>query len=684
MAKTLTYDMDDFKKGLILLNDDSMTPPGSAREMTNVFITDRGGVAPRPGTRMLGARDASTDKGLGFFVMKKSFGDVEIPVKMFGDKMQGYDATYGWFQIKEGFTANDFDALHNFVTTENDDYMYFCNRYEPFQRWSGAYSTITVALVGGETTITVDNTLRPDIFSSTVSTASSATTITQTTETWGTSQWVNMYVYVLDGPLAGEVSKITANTATGLTFDALTGDPGIGTTIEVRMSIYDLSIQPQFSYNGTEITVTDIPTSTTLTVASAHAASIGDIISSYPEEFPEAPRGNRMTVLKGRSFVARVRSGLSRDSAGALQGANVGSTLFGSKKVQPEDFGYAAPRVEGEGIIAAIPFGGGDITDVGVSEGVVYVYKRNYIESFQMNEVDDEVQRRPLKAEAGSVGRIILGRDDHYFITLDKQFTSLGRVADKDLTVQTENIGLPIKRLLDRYEFDAMAGFEFQNRILFSAKSDAIEPENNATLVWNKTNRSFEGAWNIGAHEFDTFNDDLYYMEAGGPNVWKMFETERSDFDDVEELPVAANWQSNFYNLTPIKANYQACNSFAFEGYISAEATFTFKLFKDFATDSSYEFEFGGLDDTEFLQGSTLAAFLGANPLGLQPIGTVDIPGADGRRRFSFLVYIPFLYGEYFSIGFSSHGKNQDWEIIRASLGVRESISTVRPSIRNI
>ena len=682
--KTLTYDMDDFSNGLILLNDDSDTPPGSARQMSNILITDRGGIAPRPGTLMLGARNASIKNGQGFFVFKKSYGQTEIPVKSYGAELEAYTPTSGWFRVKTAYTENDFDFVHNLVTTENEDYAYFNNQYQEFQRWNGQIAFLTSARVGAETSIIVDSTIRPDVFSETVSTASSATTLTQTTETWAASQWVNMWVHVVTGAQAGQIRKISANTANQITFAALPGDPGIGTTFRIVVAKFDLAINNSFIYNGTTITVTAINTTTTMSVASAHAAPINTAITNVPQLYPANPRGNRMTVLKGRTFVGRVRSGLSRDSGGVLQASNVGSTIFGAKLLNPTDFTFSAPRIAGEGIVAAVPYGGGEITDIAVHEDVLYVYKKSYIESFQMNEADDLLQRKPLKSEAGSVGRVVKGRDDHYFVTVDNQLTSLGRIVGKDATVQTENIGLPIKRLLDTYNFSNISGIEYRNRILFSGRSQLSTDENDSTVIWNKTTRSFEGVWNIGAHEFGIYNDELYFIESTGPNVWKMFEDKKSDDDGTDELPVNAAWQSNFFNLIPLKGNIQAINSLAFEGFIAADATFTFKLYKDFATATSYEFDFGGLGDEAFLQGSTLAAFLGANPLGLEPIGTVDTPGADGRRRFSFMVYIPYLYGQYFSIGFSSSGLDQDWEIIRASLGVRETISTVRTGIRPI
>jgi hypothetical protein len=62
-------------------------------------------------------------------------------------------------------------------------------------------------------------------------------------------------------------------------------------------------------------------------------------------------------------------------------------------------------------------------------------------------------------------------------------------------------------------------------------------------------------------------------------------------------------------------------------------------------------------------------------------LGGLDV---DGRRRFSFMVYFPYEYGQYFSLGFESSGIDQDWEIIRASMGVSQTISTIRPGIKSI
>lgn len=694
MAKTLSFDMDKFNAGLVLLNDDSTAPVGSAREMTNVFITDRGGIAPRPGTMMLGERNPSASKGKGFFVFKKSFGAVELPMKAYDDELEAYNPSAGWFRVKDSFTPDqEFGFISSLVNTDNEDFAYFCNRYEPFQRWSGQVALLSGALTGGETTIAVDSTLEVDTFYSGVVSAAPAPTTTTIDDAaavppWSSlgNQWTNFYVYITSGAQAGKVRKISATTTSQITFAALPGAPVAGDTFEIRQVKFELALGTEFIYNGIPITVTAVDTDTDLTVASAHAAPIGTPITMTPVEYIDAPRGNRIDSLLGRTMVGNVRSALSRDSGGALQGSNSAGSVWVSKINDPKDFTTASvPRVAGEGDLISTPYGGGDITAVAVHEEVAYVYKHSYVESIQYTQdINDSAIRTPLKPGAGSINKIIKGKDDHYFMTVDKQFTSLGRIEGKDSTVQTANIGLPIKRLLDAYEFDDFNGVEYRNRILFSARSNNFEEDNNSTLVWNKRTQSFEGAWNIGAHGFDIYGEELYYQESYGPNVWKMFESRKTDVDGEDELPISARWQSNFYNLAPIKGNFQAVESFAFEGYIAADAEFTFSMYKDFATESSIEFTFGGVGDNEFFVGSDLASFLGANPLGLHPIGTIDTPGADGRRRFSFMVYFPYIYGQYFSIAFGSFGIDQDWEIIRSSLGVREAISTIRPGIRSI
>lgn len=677
--KVLTISQENFKYGLELLSDDSRSHFGSAREMLNCQITDRGGIAPRPGTKLVGTNNSTSSAIRGLYNFKKSKSNPDILTKFYDDEMEYYHPDLQeWLRLKNGFTPDqEFDATYSLVNTDSDDFMYFCNRYEEYQRWSGAYTQLTAALVGAETAVPVDSVLTDPIYASELATASSATTLTVAGSTWATDMYKNFYVHIIG---TSKVRLITGNTTDTLTFTTLGGDPG-AVLFEIRQLAFPLS--GSIIYNGTVIAYTTIDISTAFPVASAHAAPDNTGVAVIPTEYIGAPRGNRIDVLRGRVYVGRVRSALSRDSSGNIQASTQAGSVFVSKLLNPTDFSFAASRVAGEGDIVNVAYGGGDINDVAAFEDEMAIYKNDYIELLKYTEdINDSAIRTPLKPGYGSVSRVIQGANDHYFMRPDKAYTSLGRVRQKDITPQAENMGYPIKRLLDTFNNDNFTGIEFNNRLISAHKSSDDVQYNDLILVFNKKTNSFEGIWNIGANNFDTLKDieattaELVYGESSGANVWKMFQDRKSDVRGTDVLPYTARWQGNFTNVIPIKSNIQAMNSIAIEGYISGNTTFTFNLYKDFETSPIITFTFGGTEQ-DFLQGTKdIGRFFGAYPFGTEPQGSVSAPGSDGRSRFSFICYFPYQYMQYFSPEITSTGVDEDWEVIRMSYGVREDVST--------
>lgn len=679
MPKVLTIQQDEFSKGLQLLADDSKAAFGSARNMLNMQITDRGGISPRPGTSLLGTYNSSSLSIRGLYNFRKSKSNPDILLKSYDDELEFYHPTLQeWARLKTGFTSDqEMDFTYSLVNVDNDDYTYFCNRYEEYQRWSGAYTQLNGALVGGETSVTVDSVLSDPIYLAETATSNSATTVTVSTATWATDMWKNFYIYF---PSTGKVRLISANNGTQITFATLGGAPG-NIAFQIRQLKFPAS--GTIIYAGTTIAYTTIDVATIFPVASAHAAADNTPVAVVPEVYVGAPRGNRIDILRGRVYVGKVRSAISRDSSGNLQASTQAGSVFVSKLLDPTSFTFSATRVAGEGDILNVAYGGGDITDVQAFEDEVAIYKQDYIELVKYTEdVNDTAIRTPLKTGIGSVARVIKGSDDHYFMTPDKKYSSLGRVRLKDITPQSENIGYIIKRLLDEYNNDNFTGIEFNNRIISAHKSSDSIDYNDVLLVFNKKTKSFEGIWNIGANNLDTFKDvnaeaaELVYGESNGANVWKMFQTTKSDVRGTDSLPYTAIWQSNFFNVTPIKSNIQGINAVAIEGYITADTTYTYNLYKNFETDPSLTFTFSGTE-TDFLQGATgVARFFSSHPFGTTPItGTIGDPDEDGRRRFSFIVYFPYIYGQYLSSEFTSTGTNQDWEIIRCSYGLKEDVS---------
>ena len=669
-------DIDRLKQGLVALEDETKAPVGSAKTMRNMRVTDRGGVSPRLGTLLLGTLNASTSPVRGLYNFRKSFDSDEFLIKTYDDEMEIYSKNHSaadWFRLKNGFTSDkEFGFVTSLVNTDAEDFIAFCNRYEDYQRWRGAVTMLNGALVGAETAVTVDSVLTEEIFESKTASASSATTLDISPAAWVASQWDTFYVYITSGVHSGKIRLISATTTTRITFATLGSDP-VTPTFQIRKAAFPAT--GTLIYGGTTIAYTAIPTATTFTVASAHAGADNAGVALVPDLYPDLPRGNRITNYLGRIIVGNVRSALARGSGGALQGFASAGSAFVSKLLNAFDFGFSATRVAGEGDIISMPYGGGDITDVAYQEDTAYVFKNRYIEAIQYSQDgNDLANRTPLKSGVGSIGPVIKGADDIYFITADNQFTSIGRVVTKDALPQTDNIGLKVKRLLESWTFGNGRGFTDQARIYIPGRSDSTETSNDVVLVYNRQNKAFEGEWQLRANFFESFNGKSYFGESNSANVYQM-NVGHADVVGDDRYGIDCEYESNFMNLTPSHAYSQAMNSLFFEGYITANEEITFFAKKDFASDPFLEFTFAGTEES-LQDGALIDGFLGGTPLGLRPLGSFSDPlDEDGRRHFQFRVYFPFQYGNHFSVGFSASEVDADFEITRYGLGMLESVS---------
>jgi hypothetical protein len=619
----------------------------------------------------------------GFYNFRKSFNANEILIKTYDTYMEVYSKNHtasDWFKIKTTFTSDkEFGFVTSLVNTDKNDYVIFNNRYEEYSRWAGAVTTLDSTLAGGEVNIPVNSLLTSEAFYTGTAVANSATTVDIASSIWASSQWINFYLYL---PSTGEVRLITSNTGNQLTFSTLGGAPG-NIPFEIRQLAFPLT--GTVIYNGTTIDYTTINVYNQLPVASAHAGTIGQAVALVPDVYPANPRGNRLTNYLNRIIVGNVRSAMARDTGGALQGYSSAGSYFVSKVNTPTDFTFSATRVAGEGDIVGTPYGGGDITDVQHQEDNAYIFKKNYIESVKYSQdANDLAVREPLKQNTGSVGPTIKGSDDIYFITEDKKFTSIGRVKAKDLKPQTENIGYNIKRFLDTADVTTLGrGIEHKDKIYIPLKSDSSQTFNNNLLVWNKITNSFEGIWDIPAFGLERWNEELYYAESNGINVYKML-TGFSDVVGDDRFPIVSECATHFFNLTAQKTGSQAISGLVIEGYIRGGTTITYNMWKDFSATPFLTFNFASTEEG-LLDGEESSIFLGGEPLGINPMAAkFSDPDQDGRRHFWFQVYFPFQYGNFFSIGQQSSGADFDYETTRFGLLMKEDFSPDNTRIKSI
>lgn len=685
--KDRVFDIEKFSTyGFQALEDTTRAPIGALRIMRNAQVTKRGGLAPRPGTILLGSENSSAKKVRGLYNFRKSLGSDELLIKCYDDEMEFISKTYedaGWTRLKSGFTADqEFGFVTSLVNTANQDYVLGCNRFDPYFSWTGAVVELATTRVGGETTIPVDTVLLPDVYESKTATASSATTLDVSGTPWATDQWVNFYVRITSGALQGKIRKIIDNDANTITFDTLGSDPGL-CTFEVRKLAFPAT--GTLIYGGTTIAYTGIDTDASFTVASAHAATAGVLVTVVPTEYPSAPRGNRLTNYLTRIVVGNVRSALARDSGGALQGYSSAGSVFVSKINDPTDFSFAASRAAGEGDIISMPYGGGDITDVQTQESQFYAFKGSYVEAVSYSQdTNDLPDRDPLKAGIGSAGKTIRGADDIYFITADKQFTSIGRVKLTDVRPQTLNIGDKIDRFLQSCGIDDIGrGIEIGEKVYIPLKSTTDRTDNDIVLVYNRNTKTFEGIWDLAVFAFEKWNGKYLFGESDGPNVYEML-VGNADVVGSTRLPIDFEVATHFMNLAASKSYTQANMGMVVEGWVGGGASFTTNIWKDFSESASVTFNFAFTEEG-FLDGEESSAFLGSSPLGINPKGaTLSDPDADGRRHFLFHTYFPPQYGNFFSFGFSANEADNDLEITRFGLIMKEDPTVNMQRIKTI
>lgn len=679
--KERVLDQDKFR-GLHVREDPTKAPSGSAMTMTNVLISDRGGIKKRPGVKLLGDYNTDDGRSRGFFVMKKTDNSTEIPIKAYGTELEYYHPlTLAWETLKDGYTdGSDFGFVHGFARTGFEDYVYFGNRTEEDSRWIGESTQVNGALTGGEVAVTVDTVLRTDVYESDTATSANATTVTVSTQTWTADQWINFYIYITSGAHAGKIRKITDSTGTILTFDTLGTTPGTA-TFEIRLNKFPAT--GTLIVGGTTVAYTAIPTATTFTVASAPVAADNAAVTLVPEVVSGNPRGNRMEVFQGRRYVANVRSSLQRDGGGALSGAAQPGSVFVSKVVNYKfpsndlnDFSIASPRVAGDGDIIAGTTGGAGHRDIVQHENEVFMLKPFAIESVKFTQdALDLATLRPIANAYGSIMRSIKGRDDVFFVTSDKQFTSLSRVATRDQREQAINIGLPVKRLLESYGYDNNAmGAEYKNRVHIPVKKTENDSTTSRLLMYNMDG-FFEGEWWLPVDNMDTYGNNLYASMSNQPNVVKLYEGLNDVLgksgDNNYAYPISSEYKGNWESVAKSRFSQQEVSLFACEGYILGGTELKFKLFKDLEATPFLEFSFAGTEST--VDADLQNIFLGSLPKGIAPLAsfseTVD---NEGMRHFMFMVYFPFIHAEHITWGFTNTGKDQNYEIIRAGMNLKE------------
>jgi hypothetical protein len=683
----------DFREGLYISEDPTKAPLGSAQKMVNGSITDRGGISKRKGIKLLGDFNSDSVSCQGFTVLKKTNFVYEIPLIGRSDGTLYYYSpqTEQWELLKDGLGADaNFGFTYGFTKTGDIDYIYGGNSFDEDFKWGGITTKVSEDALTGATTLKVTSVLRDEIYGTIDSddvSSSSATTLQIDSSDWTADQWIGFYVYIKSGTYIGKIRKITDTTADTLTFDTLGGDPG-SCDFEIRMM--DFSASGTLIVGGEEITYSAIDKYNEITVTALTSDIDEDTAVTLPITLnASGPRGNRMCVLNARRYVANVKSALKLDSSGNLVGTAQPGSVFVSKVVNGlhndgslDDFTYSSPRTAGEGDIIAGVLGGAGHIDILPYNDAVYMFKPNAIESVAYSQdIDDLATIGQPAPSFGAASRVIEGAGDLFFITSDKQFTSISLVLETARD-QAKNIGLRIKRLLEQYSYERNSkGAIYKNKIYIPAKAKSTDSTTNRVLVFNKDEAMprFEGEYYLNVDSMATYNNNLYFSSSNSGNVYQIESDELNDIigsssSNDKKYPITFEWLSNFHNLTGNNFIRQSVNMFACEGYILGNTKLDFSFYKNLQEMPFMNFSFTGTDDT--VESDISSLFLGSLPLGLEPLGAIsDEVDNEGRRHFLFYLYFPFEYAESIAWGIKNTGLDQSFEITRA--GFNPSVDTV-------
>jgi len=643
---------------------------GGFRIMSNVFITDRGGLATRPGTELFGASDSGGEPVMSMHTSIRRDG-TNILLRSSETKLEYYNRlTDSFATLKSGFTSGQIFGFadHNTNATSTD-YCYYCNAVEPYQRWTIGYDKTSAALAGGETAIPLTNgVFESDVYYSGTATSVTTTTVVMPAGTWATDIWNGFWVYITSGAAAGKVSKITATSATQLTFAAiatLAGTP----TFEIRRLKFTET--GTVIINGTTVAYTAPTDFDALPVASAPAAADDSPLAQYPEELMtnSCPRGNVLKVLFSQMYVAGVKA--------------FPSTIYRSKLLDAADFRYSGTRLAGEGDVVNLPTNG-PIYDIEVFEDKLVLFFTSAVWNLTYTQdANDIAQKLPIVQSPliGTTGRVFRMGDDIVFANPSNEVQTLTRVATRDIRPLAANLAADVKRTFDTYNFDSARGMSWRNYSIIACKETEDSETNDIVVVYDKNVQRWVGKWDIPASCFTVYDNELYLGSSASNEVYKMFTPTTATVKGADLIGYASDAVTNWVNKTPDGSHLQDFNIIRVTGYIRMNTTVTFNLYYDFGTqpELSWTFDPASATSTNMILQEVAESQIGVDPLGVTQFAAYveDDVDAEDERRFVVYFVLPFRPHLWSSIGWNTDGVNKYVEVTEVSANFHEAEAAV-------
>lgn len=383
----------------------------------------------------------------------------------------------------------------------------------------------------------------------------------------------------------------------------------------------------------------------------------GTGITETPADISGAPLGNILTNYNNRLFVGGITA--------------TPQAVYFSGYGDPDTFTDAAlvdSTTAADPGIFNLAEGGGGVIGFTRDEQALYIIKPAIVYVVTLS--DSLYSLEPLKpfdgksqTTGGIAPRCIFANGNgSIIITPDKRILNLTRIQYIDYP-QLVPISDDIFPTVDALYFENAAGITFEQKI-YIACSSISNGQNDTVLIYNIQAKLWETpvtGWNVS--DWQIYNngtgDRLFF---GSNNSTNLYEVTNTPMDG--EFGVSSNVIMNQETFgDPAQQKY--IDNFFVEGYITENTDpLTITLYFN---DQGYTQILQGViagTSTDLLFSSDNANVFGFNPFGLEVFGSSA--GSQGKKKFRLytkngLRVIPFYN---ISVGFSSDGSNQGWEVL--------------------
>lgn len=456
----------------------------------------------------------------------------------------------------------------------------------------------------------------------------------------------------------GGVAKFASATSNTLTKQGSTSwaEDGFYTTGSHKVIINSTEYTATGGWGTTTLTgVTPDPTAAGHDVGELTIQKVETTANTSITGLPNTLKNDLIAVLTNQVYVASFKN----------------RSVYVSNVNDFTDFSSSATRLVGEGAVLTLD---GNPVALYPSESDMYISAGTsqwYRTSFKLSQGNDKesltIDRlKTAPQQATQSQALVCGiKNNVVFVSNEPTLDELGRIENRDVIPQSENISDDIKPEFEGYDF-TNGSVAYDRYTIY-----VLVPVESKMLVYNLRDRWWEAPQILPFSRLYRVGGDLYGHSYSNPESFKIFTGYNDNGKSMEAKAVFS------YQNSGDRANQKQFDEHYSEGYIDSNTTLTRGITYEIdgkATEQS--FDLLGSDSDVVAIRKTEASLgkesLGKNPLGgqLELSASTDLP-----PKFRAIKEMPKLDFREVQFSFSSIGIDQRWELLTFGANVVQSPS---------